>query len=453
MNRLQAEFTETFPASLQLYTEALRTFPGGVTHDNRYLAPFPVYIARASGSRKWDVDGHELIDYWLGHGALLLGHNHPAVVQAVAEQLTRGTHYGASHEAELRWGQAVQKLVPGAERGRFVSSGTEAALMAVRLARGATGKNRLIRFQGHYHGWHDEVSLGYKPPFDAPSSVGIPPEMFKNVVVLPPNDLDAVEQALARNPDVAAVVLEPAGGSNAAIPARPGFLRGLRDLCDRYRAVLIFDEVISGFRYAPGGAQEFFGVRADLVMLAKIVAGGLPGGAVAGSAAIMELMAFTGDVRADRHERVLHMGTFNANPLSAAAGVATLEIIASGEPQRQAGQMTLRLIDGMNAILRAERVPGCVYGDIGGFHLFVGQAGFSPDDAANMLDKATPERLIAGMGGLLQPFRAALLLEGVDPSGQSGRLSCAHTAADVELTLAAFARALGRLRRWGVLPR
>jgi glutamate-1-semialdehyde 2,1-aminomutase len=323
--------------------------------------------------------------------------------------------------------------------------------MAIRLARGFTGKPAILRFAGHFHGWHDTVSLGYRPPFDVPDSVGIPSETLAHIRVLPPNDIGAVERALHEDSSVAGIILEPAGGANATIPTRPGYLAALRELCTAHGVVLIFDEVISGFRYAPGGAQAYFGVTPDLTTLAKILAGGLPGGAVAGRADIMSLLEFKPDPVENRQGRVMHMGTFNGNPLSAAAGIATLEIASTGEPQDRAGERTLQLIAGMNAVLRANKAPGCVYGDRAAFHFFVGQPGFSPDDADQMLDRAEPARLSEGMGRLGQPLRAALLLEGVDPSGPSGRVSSAHTPADVEQTLVAFERALARLRRWELL--
>jgi glutamate-1-semialdehyde 2,1-aminomutase len=450
MNVIEAEFAQRFPSSQRAYAEAVRVFPSGITHDSRYLTPFPLYVERAAGSRKWDLDGNELIDYWVGHGALLLGHNHPVVLEAVRAQLERGTHYGASHELEVQWGRLVQRLVPSAEKVRFVSSGTEATLMALRLARAASGRVKIARFAGHYHGWHDSVALGYLPPFDIPASPGIPDETLAGVTVLPPNDVAALERALAAG-DIAAVILEPAGGANGTIPTRPGFLEALRQLCDAHNSVLIFDEVITGFRYAPGGAQEYFGVTPDLTTLAKIVSGGLPGGAVAGKAQLMDQISFTPDAHANRHRRMLHQGTFNANPLSAAAGVAMLSAITDGRHQAQAGRQTLRLIDGMNERLRAARFPGCVYGDIGAFHLLVGQREFGPDDAAHILDRATPERLAQAMGRLGHPVRAALLLEGVDTSGPSGRLASVHSDADLAQTLEAFERALARLRRWGAV--
>ena len=451
MDNLHREFAAQFPSSLKRYQEALEVFPSGLTHDSRYLKPFPVYVAHAQGAHKWDLDGHELIDYWIGHGALLLGHNHPAVTRAVSEQLSRGTHYGASHELEIAWGQWVQRLIPSAERVRFVSSGTEATLMAIRLARAFTGRSKILRFEGHFHGWHDAAMIGYQPPFDVPDSMGLPTGTLSHIKCVPPNDVLAIEKVLADDSDVAAIILEPAGGSNAAIPTRPGFLAALRELCSAHGIVLIFDEVISGFRYAPGGAQEYFGVKPDLTALAKILAGGLPGGAVAGRADILQLLAFTDDAHRNRYGRVAHPGTFNANPLSAAAGAATLEIAATGQPQQRSGELTLQLIRGMNEILRREETPGCVYGDRAAFHLLVGQKDFHPEEAENILDHADATRLSTGMGRLTQPVRAALLLEGVDPSGPSGRLSSAHTEADVEKTLAAFERALARLRRWEMI--
>jgi glutamate-1-semialdehyde 2,1-aminomutase len=323
--------------------------------------------------------------------------------------------------------------------------------MAIRLARAFTGRSRIIRFGGHFHGWHDTASIGYQPPFETPDSLGIPPETLNSVHCLPPNDINAIEKFLTERSDVAAIILEPAGGANAAIPTRPGYLRALRELCDAHDVLLIFDEVISGFRYAPGGAQAYFNVKPDLTALAKILAGGLPGGAVAGRADILSLLEFTDDGQRNRLGRVSHPGTFNANPLSAAAGVATLEIAATGQPQQQAASLTLKLTQAMNGTLRRQRIPGCVYGDLGAFHLLVGQKDFHPDDADCILDRATPAQLATGMGALGKFVRAALLLEGIDPSGPSGRLSSAHTEVDVSQTLAGFERALHRLKRWDVL--
>src|SRR5437588_2311880 len=187
MATLSARYEAEFPASRRLYEQARAVFPGGVTHDLRYLEPFPVYVDRARGSRKWDVDGHELIDYWAGHGALLLGHGHPAVVAAVQRQMERATHPGACHEGEIEWGRWVQRLAPSAERLRFVSSGTEATLMALRLARMYTNRPKFLKFSGHFHGWHDFVIPAADPPYDGSPVPGVPSEVAATVIVVPPN--------------------------------------------------------------------------------------------------------------------------------------------------------------------------------------------------------------------------------------------------------------------------
>ena len=386
----------------------------------------------------------------MGHGALLLGHNHPAIVEAVGDQLKRGTHYAASQELELAWGQWVQRLVPSAERVCFTSSGTEATLLAIRLARGFTGRNTIVRFQGHFHGWHDSVTLGFRHPFDVPSSVGVPSNTWDHITCLPANDTAVVEKALDEDPDVAGLILEPGGALSGTVPTRPGFLADLREICKAKGVVLIFDEVVTGFRYGPGGAQGHFGVTPDLTTLGKIVAGGLPGGATVGRADIMALLEFKEDLHADRYERVPHSGTFNANPLSAAAGVAMLEIASTGEPQEKSAALTAEFIQSMNKILKAERVPGCVYGDASSFHFFFGESTCEPDDADRILDVAEPEQLLTGLGRLSRPVRAAFLLEGIDVVS-SGRTSAAHTWADIEDMLVAFERVIARLRHWEML--
>src|SRR5438105_969916 len=193
LQRYEAEFAR----SRELFAQATRVFPQGVTHDLRYLEPFPIYIDRAEGAYKWDVDGHKLIDYWSGHGALLLGHSHPEVVQAVQRQAARSTHPGACHELEVEWGQWVQRLVPSAERIRFTSSGTEATLMAVRLARLFTGRPRVLKFAGHFHGWHDFLIPAADPPFDGAAVPGVPADVQAETVVIPPNDPAVLERALA----------------------------------------------------------------------------------------------------------------------------------------------------------------------------------------------------------------------------------------------------------------
>src|SRR5947199_5291366 len=225
---LAERFAAEFLTSKKLHDQAREVFPDGVTHDLRHLEPFPVYIDRAAGAYKWDVDGHRLIDYWSGHGSLLLGHSHPAVVEAVQRQVARATHPGACHELEVEWGQWVCRLVPSAERVRFTSSGTEATHMAVRLARAATGKRHVVKFAGHFHGWHEGLEVGVRPPYEAEPEAGQLPEVVSLVSVLPPNDIAAVRERLAQG-DVAAVIIEPTGSHFGSIPTPPAFVAALRE--------------------------------------------------------------------------------------------------------------------------------------------------------------------------------------------------------------------------------
>src|SRR5262245_16815670 len=241
---LTERYETEFANSRKLPDKAKGLFPNGVTHDLRHLEPFPVYVDRAEGAYKWDVDGHKLIDYWAGHGALMLGHSHPVVVEAVRRQMGRATHPGACHELEIEWAQWVRRLVPSAGRMRFTASGTEATLMAVRLARLFTGRPRVLKFRGHFHGWHDAVIPDADPPYDGASLPGVPTDVQANTVVIPPNDPSAVEQALASDPSIGCVILEPTGGHWGQVPIRGEFLRALRELTTKHQRVLIFDEVI-----------------------------------------------------------------------------------------------------------------------------------------------------------------------------------------------------------------
>src|SRR5215470_3672383 len=321
------------PRSAALNARARRVLPRGVTHDVRLADPFPLAVTRASGPRKWDLDGHELICYVMGHGALLFGHGHPAVVAAVQEQASRSFHPGACHELESEWAEAVIELVPSAERVRFTSSGTEASLLALRIARAATGRDKIVKLRGHFHGWHDQVAIGSDPPFSQPDTAGLPGEIAGSVAIIAADE--AVLADILEAGDVAALILEPSGGAWGTVPLPAGFLDTARRLADKSGTALVFDEVVSCFRWAPGGVQQTSGVIPDLTVLGKILAGGMPGGAVCGRADLMEHLA--GPAAGSR--RVAHPGTHNAHPLSAAAGVATLALAASGEPQARADRL------------------------------------------------------------------------------------------------------------------
>jgi glutamate-1-semialdehyde 2,1-aminomutase len=440
--RYEAEF----PNSRRLHGQAKNIFPNGVTHDLRHLEPFPVYVHLAQGSHKWDVDGHELIDYWSGHGALLLGHGHPAVVEAVQRQAGRSTHPGACHELEIEWGQWVQRLIASAEKLRFVSSGTEATLMALRLARIFTGKPKILKFAGHFHGWHDFLIAGADGTAGDNSVPGVPADVAAETVIIPPNDPAAVEQALARDAEIGCVILEPTGGHFGAEPIRGEFLKALRDITSRLGRVLIFDEVITGFRVHPGGAQGHYGVTPDLTTLAKVLAGGLPGGCLAGRGDILSSLEFR-----PGKPKMKHPGTFNANPLSAAAGVATLKIVSTGQPCQIANDRARSLRKKLNALFTERGLDWIAYGEFSGFKLLPGYQGsksasddFIPNDSA--LDKIEGKK----NARLVHAFRCGMLLHGVDLPGLGGMTMAAHTEADVDRTVAAVGGTLDFLREEGL---
>jgi glutamate-1-semialdehyde 2,1-aminomutase len=447
---IQQEFARTFAGSLALQRQARGVIAGGINHDGRHVKPFPPYIARADGAHKWDVDGNRLLDYVMGHGSLLLGHNDPDILAAMRDQLGLGTHYGACHEGEVRWAEAISRLVPSAERVKITGTGTEATLLAMRVARAATGKPTILKFEGHFHGWQDYALKGEKPPFDASTSPGVLEQVLATVAVVPANDPGALEARLAEG-DVAAVIMEPSGGSWAMIPLADGFLAATRDLASRYGALLIFDEVITGFRWAAGGAQARFGVLPDLTTMAKIVAGGMPGGAVAGRAEVMEVLEFRDDPVWNATRKVRHQGTYNANPLAAAAGVACLDKIADGGHQERAEQLAVRLRGGFNTALERRGLPGFAWGESSVFHVALGlscsnrTAGDlrSPEGVSAAQLKASPS---SRENGLLYP---GLLLEGVELFSGGGMVSVAHTEDHIDETISAFDRVLGRIEAEG----
>lgn len=436
-------YRQARPRSQEAFERARRVLPGGLTHEVRHLPPFLPYVVKAAGARKWDADGHEYVDLAMGHGALLLGHAHPAVVDAVAQQARLGTHPGANHLLEVQWAERVHRLVPGADLVRFTNSGTEATLLALRIARVATGKTKVVKFQGHFHGWHDTALPGHAAPYDAVPA-GVPLAVAATTLVLP-HDLDQVETVLRRDPDVAAVIVEPSGPSWGTVPLPPAFLSGLREVTARYGVCLVFDEVITGFRWAPGGAQERYGVRADLVTLAKILAGGLPGGAVAGRGDLLACLGIE-----DPSRRLYHPGTFNANPLSASAGIACLDIVADPGIHARCDRAAEALRQGLNGVLRRRGVRGVAYGESSVFHLAF-DPGLDPGVPAS-LGRLSPDRLKEQRRTpLYEALTLALLLEGVHLFAFGGFLSAAHGEQEIARTVEAFDRALGRIET--LLPR
>ena len=428
---------DEFPRSHALFGEASAVLPGGLAHDSRVADPFPLYMARAEGARKWDVDGNEYIDYWMGHGALVMGHAYQPVVDGVCRQMALGTHLGACHELEVRWAQQVQALVPCAERVRFCSSGTEATLLAMRLARAHTGRERILRFHDHFHGWHEYATTGIRAPYATTGAPGTPDAVGRSLAVVSDGGLDAVAAALAAG-DVAAVILEPTGASWCTVPLAPAFVEQLRALTAETDTLLVFDEVITGFRLAPGGAQEVLGITPDLCALAKALGGGLPAAAIAGRADVLELLSPAGRGGV----KVPHAGTFNANPLSAAAGLAALEALATGAPQRAADRAADRLRNGFNRVLAELEIAGAAYGTSSFFHLHLGhgiEIGTDGGIAALDREALAKDTKAHALNGEL---RASLLERGVDFMRAGGMVSSAHTDADIDMTVEAGRAAL-----------
>ena len=408
-------------------------FPGGVNSPVRAFRQVegePFVVERGAGARIWDVDGNEYIDYVLSWGPLVLGHAPPSVLAAVGDAMRRGTSFGIPTELEVRLGTAVRDRMPHVEMLRFVSSGTEATMSAVRLARAHTRRNAILKFDGCYHGHADSflVRAGSGvATLGLPNSPGVPDALASLTLTAPFNDLAAVREIVSeRGNDLAAIILEPVVGNAGLILPDPGFLDGLRAAADSCGALLIFDEVMTGFRVASGGAREAYGVTADLTTLGKVIGGGLPVAAYGGRRALMELIAPSGPV--------YQAGTLSGNPLAMAAGIATLEALT---PDVQTGmeQRTARLVRGLTESAMRHRVPfsAAHAGTMWGFF-------FRAEPVRSFADAKTSDI------GRFRRFFHAALERGVylAPSAfEAGFMSAAHGDAEIDLTLerlgAAFA--------------
>jgi glutamate-1-semialdehyde 2,1-aminomutase len=450
MPTIDAEYRTRFADSAAMFDRAQKVIAGGITHDGRFIKPYPPYFARADDAYKWSVEGHKVIDYGIGHGSLIFGHNDPDLTAAMVNQAPNGTHHSAGHEAEIRWAEKITELVPSAELVRFTASGTESTLLAMRVARGYSDKKIILKFEGHFHGWQDYALKGEKPPFERTTVPGIPQETLSTVAVVPSNDLAMLEERLVQG-DVAGVIVEPSGASWTTIPLQEDFLRNVRALTEKYGAVLIFDEVITGFRWAPGGAQQRFGVTPDVTTMAKIVAGGMPGGAVAGKREIMELIAFSDDATFNKTRRVPQAGTYNANPLAAAAGTAMLTKCADPAVQQQCDDMAAKLRAGINEVIARLDIPAFAWGESSVFHIAAGQtcSNFTAGDMRTP-EGVSPEFLKASGGDKFgMQIEIGGLLEGVHLFHAGGMLSTAHTEDDVAQTVEAVERVLGRMKDEG----
>ncbi|HEX3573967.1 MAG TPA: aminotransferase class III-fold pyridoxal phosphate-dependent enzyme [Rhodopila sp.] len=440
------------PGSAALAARARALMPSGLSHDSRNFDPYPIYVQRALGPVKWDVDNNKYVDYFGGHGSLILGHNNPAVIAAAHAALDKGTHFGACHDLEVRWAELVTQMVPSAERVRFTSSGTEATLLALRLARAFTGRPKLVRFRGHFHGWHDHMTSGHVNHFDGTPTSGVVDGVAENVLLCDPNDVAGIMRLFNDHKDIAAVIVEPTGANFGKMPILPSFLTVLRDLTKQAGTVLIFDEVVTGFRVSPGGAQQALGITPDMTTLAKVLSGGLPGGAVVGRKDILDWVDFKVSKAAGK-EKVAHLGTFNANPVSAAAGIATLEILAATDACARANAYGDELRAKMNAVLEEERVKWAVHGTYSSIHIYTNPEGAdivpSQFDAVSFIQRMIDKPRGEGVTGQV---RMGLLVNGVDMnSGPSGYISATHGEEEMAVTVDAFRTTVRALKREGAV--
>ncbi len=424
--------------SRRLFREARKRIPGGVNSPVRAFGSVggvPPFIERGKGAYLWDADGNRYIDYVGSWGPLILGHAHPDVLRAVRQALARGSSFGAPTEMETWLAEAICRAVPGVDKVRMVSSGTEATMSAIRLARAVTGRDRILKFDGCYHGHSDGLLVAAGSgvaTLGIPGSPGVPRQMTELTVQAPFNDLEAVAVAFKRwGNDIACVIVEPVAGNMGCILPEPGFLAGLRALCDRYEALLVFDEVMTGFRVARGGAGPLYRIRADLTCFGKVIGGGLPAAAYGGRRELMVRIAPEGDV--------YQAGTLSGNPLAVAAGLETLRRLEQPGSYEQLGARSSQLVLGLQEIADEAEVEFCTTA-VGGMFGFFFHAGpvRSYEDSKRSHD------------GRFRKFFAAMLEQGIylAPSRfEAGFVSLAHRPIDIARTLEAAGVAMARAKR------
>lgn len=419
--------------SEDLFAAACQHIPGGVNSPVRAfrgVGGTPVFFSRAKGAYLFDADDKQYIDYVGSWGPAILGHAHPEVIREVQEAAVNGLSFGAPTELEIRMAEKVCELVPSMDMVRMVSSGTEATMSAIRLARGYTGRDVLVKFEGCYHGHADSllVKAGSGAlTLGVPSSAGVPEDLAKYTITLEYNNLDQVRDYFQKNGDkVACIIVEPVAGNMNCIPPAPGFLEGLRHVCDQHGAVLIFDEVMTGFRVAKGGAQAYYGITPDLTTLGKVIGGGMPVGAFGGKRTIMEKIAPLGPV--------YQAGTLSGNPIAMRAGLKTLELISAPGFYESLSQKTATLCAGFEEAARRNNIALSTTQVGGMFGIF-----FTPQKVTRYA-----EAMLADVAQFKKFFHA-MLAENIylAPSAfEAGFVSAAHTEADIQATLAAATRAL-----------
>jgi len=409
------------PKSQQLYQKAEKILPAGVSYFLRYIEPYPFYTAKAKGSKLTDVDGNQYIDFWLGHTALILGHSPPEVMKEVRMQIEKGTHYGTAHELEIALAEQIAKMVPSAEMIRFTNSGTEANMYATRLARTYTNRDKIAKFEGGWHGGYDALDVAIKPPLDVLESGGLTSGTLGDTIVLPFNNIEETRKRI-KNERLAAIIIEPVQGAGGCIPAEREFLKELRELCTENGTLLIFDEVITGFRLALGGAQQHYGVLPDITVMGKILGGGFPVGAFTGRKEIMDHM---NPILYERPKFSFHGGTFCANPVTMTAGLATLKLLQDGQLLNELNKRGNKLQQELADIFERNRVDVQVTGVGSLFHTH-----FTREKVRDVHDVFRADR------AKLLNYHMHLIMNGVFflPK-RTGALSTAHSENDIEKLL------------------
>ena len=434
--REPASILSQFSRSFALYEEAKRHLPSGASSNVRVYAhdPFPILFRKGLGSRVWDVDNNEYVDLLSSYGSVVLGHSHPAIVRAIAEQIRNGTMLGTTTELEVEVAKKIQSAVPSAEMVSFANTGTEATMEAIRIARAFTGRDKILKFEGHYHGHHDYVLFSVESPSvvagleQAPSKLayypGIPDGISRTVVVAQWNDPTSLEKVLKRNAnDLAAIITEPVMGSAGIIPPKDDYLKSMRELADKYDVLLIFDEVLTGFRIAPGGAQEFYGVKPDIACYAKALGGGTPIAAVTGRRDVMGMIG---------PGKIGYGGTYNGNSLCLAAANATLDELLrdDGAVFRQMHLTGAEIVEGLRDLMARYDLSGIVQGIGPMFQLYF-------TEAKKILNY---RHTLQSDFQKFRDFRNLMLRRGVylHPDGtERMMITAAHDGSDVERVLSA----------------
>lgn len=412
--------------SKKLYERAVNLMPSGVSSPVRAVKPYPFYTAGAKGSKIYDVDGNEFIDYCMAYGPLILGHCDEKVKEAVKEQLERGWIYGTPIELEIEYAQLLTKLYPSIEMVRFTNTGCEATMTALRLARGFTGKDKIVKVEGSFHGAHDAVLVkAGSGAFGTPSSAGVPKDFVKNTLQVPFNNTEALSDLLERNDDVAAFILEPVMGNSSLILPEKGYLREVRKITQENDVLLIFDEVITGFRLSLGGAQQYYGVKPDLTTLGKIAGGGFPIGIVGGRREIMENLAPSGNV--------YQAGTFSGNPITLTTGFTTVKILMELNPYKELEKKTKEIVESIKDSVKGKGDVNCIASI---FCVYFGEKPSNYEDAMK-LDRERYLRLywkLLEQGVFIPPSQYEVCF-----------VSTAHSDEDVEKTVEAFEKCLKEL--------